>query len=184
MAFILDSAMAPTAMVTESTAGMATGTIVDANEPVDPVIQADPGPLQLGDIVVHEATGGMHALADPVGFAERGDEESYPFLECDIYPFIHAPTILARRFFDQRVHTDRFVGQTAHQAYTFAVIVSVHVGERYRLQYAYTPGCGDRCSQLGIAARVHRPADHRVTNPGLTTEFLRGDGKVGSHDSR
>ena len=57
-------------------------------------------------------------------------------------------------------------------AQSLTELAAVHVGERQRLHDPDRPGGTDRRDQLGVGARVHRPADQRQGGAGVGEELL------------
>ncbi len=112
----------------------------------------------------------MHALADPLRIAERGDEEAHALFERDVDPPAHALEIGLVARLDERVEPDRLRGQRADVTQPGAELVAVHVGERDRLHHAEPAGLAHGGDELGVRARVHGSADQRNLHAGMPRE--------------
>jgi hypothetical protein len=129
-------------------------------------------PFQLGDVVVHLPAHLGHTVHHPPGLPERRDEEPDAFLERLVYPALHSGAIVAAGLFDQRVEADGLsTGEPHCQAQAGAELVSVHVGERNRLDDSDASGSGNRANELRVAARVHGAADERHADARVAAEF-------------
>src|SRR5205085_8843865 len=63
--------------------------IVYRNQPVHATRQSLLGPLPLRHVVIDDAARRGNTIDDPARIAERGDEEPYAFLECDVDVAVH-----------------------------------------------------------------------------------------------
>ena len=66
-------------------------------------------------VPVHFDDDGVYALGHPVRLTQGGDEKAHALLERHVDPLDHALLVFPRRFLDQRIHTDGFIGEAAHQ---------------------------------------------------------------------
>ena len=144
------------------------------DEAVDPALEALLGPLALGHVVVDDAADRPHPVHHPARVAERGHEEAHALLERHVDPALHALAVGLRGLLDERVHADRLRGEPPDEAQPLAEVVAVDVGERDGLDDADAARLRHRGHELGVAARVHGPAEERDLDAGRPGEGSRG----------
>ena len=96
--------------------GMAAGAVVNADETVHAGVQRLFRVQAIGHVMEHRHAGRMRLLDDPVGLAERGDQERDTFLQRDVQPGVNALEVPARAALDDQVDADRPVGKRANVA--------------------------------------------------------------------
>src|SRR5665213_1464216 len=108
---------------------MATRTRVHGNQAVDAAVRPLLGPSGLGYVVIDHAAYGMHAIADPSGVAQRGDEEADALLERTVDPLSHPFQIGLVARLNEGVETHRPCRQRLNVAQSRAILVPVDIGE-------------------------------------------------------
>ena len=134
---------------------------VHADQAVHPGGESLFRPVPAGDIMVDNSAHGMDAFDHPVRLPEGGDEKADPLLERDIDPILHPLQVDLRGFFDQRVETDRLVGEGSDEADPVPELVPVDEMHRDGLNHADAPRLRRRGYQFGVTAGIHRPAYER-----------------------